>query len=62
MLGSMLIDGQMFVCFFLSLEVYNTVNTIKVMSSRSVNLLALYLSRLRPPKQFTSTKYTFFYQ
>ena len=36
------------------------VNIIKVMSNRSVNLLTLFLSRLRPPKRLNSTKCTYF--
>ena len=41
-------------CFFV-LRLYGPVNTIKVMISQSVNLLTLFLGRLRPPKQLTST-------
>ena len=33
-----------------------------VMSGRSVNLPTLFLGRLRPPKQLTSTLYTYFRQ
>ena len=39
---------------------YDPVNTVKVMSSRLVNLLKLFLCRLRHPKRLTSTKCSFF--
>ena len=41
---------------------YGPVNTIKVMSSRLVNLLTLFLGRLRPPESLSSTKCTYFRQ
>ena len=37
------------------MEFYSPVNTVKVMSSQSVNLLAFFLGRLSSSKQLPST-------
>ena len=47
-------EGIQFVC----LRFYGSINTSKVMASQS----ALFLDRLRSPKQLTSTKHTYFRQ
>ena len=47
---------------FVWLTFYSQINTIKVMSNMVVNLHTLYPDMLRPPKQFTNTKSTYFCQ
>ena len=51
-----------FFFFFVFCCCYDLVNTIKVMSSRSVNLITLLLARLRPPKRLNRSNGTSFHQ
>ena len=50
--------GIMLFCFV----VLRPLLTATVMSGRSVNLTTLFLGRLRPPKQLTSTLCIYFHQ
>ena len=58
-----IVVSMLIYCCCCCIIVLHPRSTSKVMSGRSVNILTtLFLGRLRPPKQLTSTSCTYFRQ